>query len=227
MEDQETTGRGDDTGEGLDKNLYFGIDREELLREETKAKIGYMSVDIMNPPKGTKWGHFNDRPFDEPLIAHLVAEFPYKLLNSTDATSLRLAVRRKWVKNADEALETADGANMSIMPRLELTDEGEKAVASEGLWMLSGNHRREALGRFLEKMREWLAKLDATVAKYHGRQLKEGAANADDEREKTVKAAADKLRAEIGLQSRWAVKVYDRGELSFEGRLVWWGEHES
>ena len=210
----DAVGKNDDAGDSIDANMFMGVSNGVLEEREKLARLGFMRINVMSPPTGTQWGQFNDRVYRPDWIKSLVEQYSYQLKNCTDSTAMTGAVRRSWVKNLDEAVDSVhNGGHIDKIPLLELTAEGVKAAKAEGLWMFSGNHRRHALEIFLDGEREKLAVLDAKVAKLHEKQLAAGASYVVDVREQAYATEAKKLRAAIEKNSHWAVRIYDRGEL--------------
>lgn len=215
VEEREVVGKNDETGESIDAGTFMGCSTGWLDKREKQARLGFMRMNVISPPDGTKWGHFNDRIYRPDWIRSLVEQYPYKLLNCTDSTAMTATVRRSWVENLDEAVESVhNGGHIDQVPLLKLTAEGEKAAKAEGLWMFSGNHRREALEIYLKGEKDKLALLDAKLAKVLEKQKDGGITYKLDVKESALEEEAEALRAVIEKNSHWAVRIYDRGECS-------------
>ena len=209
----EAIGKNDDTGEAIDADQFMGVSIGYLEKKEKLARVGFMRMNVMEPLPGMEWGHFNDRTYRADWIKSLVGQYSYQLKNCTDSTAMTGTVRRSWVKNLDEAVDSVHNrGHIDRIPLLELTAEGAKAAKKEGLWMFSGNHRRHALEIFLDGEREKLAALEAKIAKLHQKQRDVGVSNTVDGKEKEVVDEARRLRAMIEKNSHWAVWIYNRGE---------------
>jgi hypothetical protein len=211
--EREFVGKNDETGESIDANKFMGVPTGWLNEKEKQARIGFMRMNVVSPPAGTKWGHFNNRIYRPDWIKNLVQQYPYKLLNCTDGTAMTATVRRSWVENLDEVVESVhNGGHIDRIPLLKLTAEGEKAAKAEGLWMFSGNHRREALEMYLGEEKAKLAVMDAKIAKSREKQLEKGASFEVNAKEMAIEEEAEELRAMIEKNSHWSVRIYDRGE---------------
>jgi len=46
--------------DGEDRNKFNSITLTELQKEKKAAEMGYMSMNLINPPNGAFWGKFND-----------------------------------------------------------------------------------------------------------------------------------------------------------------------
>jgi hypothetical protein len=177
--------------------------------------LGYLSIDVMNPPKGTVWGHFNDRQVDGGQVEKLLVKYKTNVDNCTSSTAMRVAVKSAWVTNLSAAMANVMGKTIDEVPMLEFTPEALAEFADDdvnhGLWMLSGNHRRIALRKHLEVVETDLATLQENHAAVEERIRVEGfKKEVEDER---IKLEEDILQREqtIAMSSRWAVEVYNRG----------------
>ena len=157
-----------------------------------KALLGYMAMEVVNPPRGVKWGAVNNRPLDAASVEKLVKRYESNLSNCHETTAMWGAVKKRWVKNIDKLKDDLTGLDIDKLPLLELTTEGEKEIRPDNLWMFSGNHRRAALVKFVDNRRKKL----------------------EERMEQTPMDTAfeKKETQDIDMNSRWAVKLYDRGE---------------
>lgn len=213
VEEREFVGKNDETGESIDANKFMGMPTGWLNEKEKQARIGFMHMNVVSPPAGTKWGHFNNRIYCPDWIKNLVQQYPYRLLNCTDGTAMTATVRRSWVENLDEAVSSVhNGGHIEQIPLLKLTAEGEKAAKAKGLWMFSGNHRREALEIYLGKEMVKLAVLEAKIAKYHKKQRDKGQSFEVNVKEEATEEEAEELCAMIDKNLHWSVWTYDCGE---------------
>jgi hypothetical protein len=183
------------TGEGINAGIIFRMPVKDCEKKAAGALLGYLAMNVLDPPKGTTWGNFNDRPVDEPTVRKLVTKYKTDLVNCDEKTAMWAGVKKSWVKNLGEAKKTEELAGMYIheLPLLVLTPEAEKAILKEKLWFFSGNHRRTALEKYVDGLKKEAER--TTVG--------------------TVPAEVDAshpMKEKIDMSSRWAVKLYDRGE---------------
>ena len=176
------------------------------------ARLGYFAMDILNPPEGTIWGKFNDRPIDLPQIDKLVEDFSGRLMNSSEVFAMFVAVKKEWVKNLPQISKEVAGLTMDKLPLIEFTPEALEEIAkTEGLWMLSGNHRRRALTIHVQKLRVQLEELQERKRKLHLKQREAGYDCILDAKEKRVDREIKLVMDAIVMDSRWLVRVFDRG----------------
>jgi hypothetical protein len=189
------------------------VELDWLRDEAEKAFIGIMKINVIKPLPGVVWGRFNDREYLPSWIEKLVEMFPTRLKNSTmNKTAMYGAVRPSWVENIKERLTSVEGKQIGQVPLLELSEEGKKAVPVQELWMLSGNHRREALTIHIKNKMEELRELEERAGKHHKKQAADGHLNEENAMEMMYDKEAAKLRQVIVDQSHWAVMLYNRGE---------------
>jgi cytochrome c1 len=207
----------DDSGELINDGIVFKMDTQWFDGEEVKIKVGYMAMNILKPMEGAQWGVFNNRLVKQKWVDDLAALYENNKWNCRTLSAMFIAVKRSWIKNADEAWsgEKLAGKHISEVPMLELTDEAKKIIAHSDeaeLYFLSGNHRRLALHKQMEKLIKAKEAAEKDAEKAHAKQ-REGGANLQlDAQEKSSREKAAKLEREIEMGSRWAVLVYDRGE---------------
>ncbi|KAH9019230.1 hypothetical protein EDB85DRAFT_1896816 [Lactarius pseudohatsudake] len=192
-------------GDGRDGAEFGGFQKSELREKKKAAELGYLSMDIVDPPKGAFWGKFNDRKVDEQWVNKLVTSFTENLENCTDVTAIEVAVKKTWVKNLDSVMPTVDMHQLSEVPDIEFTDEGKEAIARGNLWMLGGNHRRKALTKYRKMKSEELKTMKNQVGKMETEAL------ADEELD-TAKAEVKRLEETVAASSIWVIRLYDREE---------------
>ena len=178
----------------------------DCKKKAAEAFLGFFAMDVLNPPKGSVWGRFNDRTMDPPSIKTLTDKYKNRLDNCDLDTAMSAAVKASWVKNLGAVKTSEEVMALSIeeLPMLELTPEGEKAILKEKLWFFSGNHRRTALKIHVDTLTKALEEEGV------------GAAASQQERNALIDAA----KMKIEMSSRWAVRIYDRGEwcVSIDGK---------
>jgi hypothetical protein len=199
------------TGESLDAKICFGEARKHIEGWVEKAKIGYLALDVINPPLGTIWGRFNDRPLDQPQVEALVENYKSDLDNCSAATAMILAVKPEWLRNYQDRLPTVNGLTIDRVPLIELTPSGALAVEPDNLWVLSGNHRRRALQIHLEGMRTSLAETRAQAQGVRDKISESGISMELDASRTRLDEEVKQKEETISTTSRWAVELYNRG----------------
>jgi hypothetical protein len=194
---------------------FNGIDKTEIRANQSKACLGFLSINILSPPKGTIWGAFNDRKLNDDAVNKLVAGFKADLENCTDKTAIDVAMRKSWLKDGviDKAAKSVEGLKIEDVCKVELNAKGEIEMQDDSLWMLGGNHRRAALALYVKEKKADIEKAQREIAKAD----KKGS----DER---AMAAIKELEDKVEKASWWAIKVYDRGECTI---TRWKGEKEA
>jgi hypothetical protein len=122
------------TGEGINAGIIFRMPIKECKKKAAAASLGYLAMDVLNPPKGTIWGQFNDRKVDEESLKTLVEKYKQDFLNCDEDTAMWVGIKKSWVKNVGEAKKTEELVGMDIdeLPMLELTLEGGLGFKREG-----------------------------------------------------------------------------------------------
>lgn len=180
------------------------------------AEIGYFKINVIDPPIGAVWGTFNDRPPNANAVDKMVSAFEIHVDNCTDSCAMDVAVDPAWLVDPGSALKKVDGLTIFQVPELRFTQEGEKAVRSNNnLWMLSGNHRRLALKRHIDTLKQELTDAKAAMEeKGDDDESSDGIQIVEDGVAIPYKEAEEKvkyLEERIERSSFWAVRAYDRG----------------
>lgn len=198
--------------DGFDGDRYFGIDLADVRDVRKKAELGYMSMSLYPPPPGAFWGEFNNRRIREDWVAGLMEDYEKRIDNCSDLTAIDVVVKCEWIKNFADRKKTAEGSKIHLLPEMEFTEEGMKAINPRNLWILSGNHRRESLTRYLDKL---LAEVKAINLKIKEVRDSAGSKALSADKQKSVDDAEATVRKKeeiIEKSKKWAVRLYDRGE---------------
>ena len=204
--------------DGLDNGLYMGVDMDTVLKNKNNAFLGYLSMDVYRPVEGAIWGHFNFRNYVDDWVDKLSAMYEHTLRSCTNDTAMSAAVKIGWLANADELLSSVDGKKIQDVPIMKFTEEGAAAIKDNNLWMLSGNHRRQALTIFLDKVRDQQEELKERILK-----LKTEIRNSSEDepiKKEEVIVATQKVKTldeKIERSCMWVIKIYDIGMLLYKG----------
>ena len=154
-----------DTGDIMDAKKFFGLNMDLLKHIKAASLIGHLKMNIVRPPEGTIWGHFNDRAVNWSWVSGLVNDFPERLNNCDDKFVMEMAVKRFWVLNIADAEDNRilSGKNITELPKLQLTEEGLHNILTEDLWVMGGNHRRLALIEYNTQLNERIEILEADL----------------------------------------------------------------
>jgi hypothetical protein len=142
-----------DTGDILNAKIFFGEQKDTFKLIKESSFLGYLKMNIIDPPEGTTWGYFNDWAINQAWVTRLAEMFVNgKLHNCEEKYSMDIAVKRSWVNNLVDAENTQElsGKDIRYLPRLQLTTEGQQAILEEELWVMGGNHRRLALISYID-----------------------------------------------------------------------------
>jgi len=197
--------------------VFDGYETRELREKKKDAELGYLSMPLFEPLKGAHWGQFNDRPVDQKAVKTLLASFNGNLENCTDNTAIEVIVRKGWLEEGVTFHETVEGLSIDQVSKLRLSEEGINAVGDKNLWVLGGNHRREAVQSYVttkKKERKGIEKkLEAATSK---RKKRRGDTEIEDaetqEEEEKMRQMMTRLDGDIAKASEWVVRVYDQGE---------------
>jgi hypothetical protein len=207
---------GVNSGALIDADLYFGIQIDIVRRKKELASLGKYNLDIVTPPNGARWGQFNDRRVDTAWVLKLFHEFQGVLDNCIDATTIDVVVKRRWVGNLpktfDERLQRVESVAKEKVPLVEFTPEGIVEMPVEGLWMMGGNHRREALKLYVEDLEKKLDDAKDQASRFRKEGNDEGgdiiALSAEAERAQLI---AQEYEKKIARSRLWVVNLYDKG----------------
>ncbi|KAI9429716.1 hypothetical protein H4582DRAFT_2088588 [Lactarius indigo] len=189
-------------GEGRDGNEFSGFQKTELREKKKAAELGYLAMDITEPPKGAFWGKFNDQKVDEKWVNYLVMSFTENLDNCTDAAVIEIAVKKSWVKNMKVVLTTVDGRKLSDVLQIEFTNEGKQAITTNNLWMLGRNHQHKALIEYRKIKSEELKAVKNQIGKISGEEAEAGGDGPDLE---AMKNAMKVIEEKIAASSVWVI----------------------
>ncbi len=169
--------------------------------------MGYLAMDIINPPDGTIWGKFNNRALNDTWIKSMSENFATTIDNCIDSCSMEVAIDPSWLVDSDSILKSVEGLTIDKVPVMKFTPQGEMAIKNNNLWMLGGNHRRVALIKYIQSMKDRVALSKEAIATIKKDKADKDVEDSDPELEDSVKELEDK----IASSRMWTVKVYDRG----------------
>jgi hypothetical protein len=178
-------------------------------------------MDIVNLPKGAKWGHFNDRRVDRKWVRDLVVKFKGNFEHRDDVKVIPVVVRRSWLDLAEGAmgLPKADGVPLEDIPLVKFTAVGLQEIEREGLWMMGGNHRQLALNIWVGEMKKELKILTDRAGKIQADGNDTGNTLATSAATEKILMKARALEEKITKSCLWLVILHDRCTCSmFESR---------
>jgi len=190
-------------GKVVKETEFMGYPLISLEKRKAAARIGYMSINLIEPPAAAEWGRFNDRKISKQHVNVLCNDFDRAVENCNETDCIDVALRPQWLENLGEVKKGIDGLTIDEVPLMDFTVKGEVDMGSEKLIMLGGNHQREALKKHIDVLNGWIQNLE--------KKLK--AIPMDDfERRRTAKEEIAEKKKEVDRKSRWAVRLYDIGE---------------
>lgn len=209
--------------EGIDDNKYFGYDLTKLRKAKKDAWLEYMAMDIVDPPDGAVWGTFNNRLLDKNWVGTMCASFATNIDNCYDEYAIDVAVDPAWIVNIEDRWASVDGHDIHEVPLIEFNEIGALAIKDKNLWMLGGNHRRLALLKYIDILKDEIAaSMEAVAGVTKGmtdaqiKELGEGDVETIKQHEDRAKA----LQEVIDRSHLWAVRLYDRGECDDPPHIV-------
>lgn len=194
--------------------MFFGFDLKELRAAKGKALMGFVSMNVVNPPAGTVWGKFNNRKVDANWVSQMTERFASHLDSCAEENSMDVALDPDWLFSKDPLISVIDGNAMEEVPALKFTKQGEVEIKNNNLWMLSGNHRRLALCQHVAKMKAVVESAKETIKGFTEGKSDEDMAKLDDvSREKMTQAeqVVNTTEPKILKSSMWTVRVFNRG----------------
>ena len=207
---------------GQDDSEYFDFEVNVLRKKKQEAQLCFLSMNLISPPDGAFWGKFNDRVLVSKWVSDMVQVLKGGLDHTADENAINVAVKREWIVGMEEqnveaflkANAHSEGKDIEEVPEVKFTELGLKEIKNRNLWMLGGNHRREAmkviaagLVNEIEEERKVLAKLKRENQEGDVVGIKNAEISATEER-------LQKLEKKLSKTSKWAVRLFDRGERS-------------
>lgn len=182
---------------------FMDFSMKMLEKRMAQARVGYLSMNLYDPPPAATWGEYNDRKISDTWVNDLFTSFQKSLGHAKEKNCIDVAIRPEWLKNRDAVLKTIDGLDMEEVPEMVFTDEGKAAMSPNKLLMLGGNHRRMAIRKYVDWIQEQIV-LEEKVLK---EMLKEAHSAVE-----TQAAKIEDLKKDGDRACYWAVKIYDLGE---------------
>lgn len=198
--------------EGVPEGTKFhGFEKAFLREKKREAMIGLMSMNIIGPPDGAYWGQFNNRPIDEKAVSNLAKAFSSNMDHCTDGNAIDVAVKRHWIQNVDQSHRSVEGMSIEKVAEVEFTQEGLTEIKGNNLWMLGGNHRRQALTKYVGSLKADLKAKDKEVTTLD-MEIRKGDSNGALAMELAAhRVEASKLKKQVERSCKWVVRLYDRG----------------
>lgn len=211
------------------------------------TKLGYMSMDIIDHPRGAIWGQWNDRLVQTGWVSGLVTAFTKRFDNCLDENAMDIAVDPKWLvrvvkkpkaDNADASIadpddpdaaipidnelnancywDTVNGYDIDDVPEIRFTAEGLEAIKEDNLWVLGGNHRRLALHKYLQLLKENLDEQSKTLAEKRREDMNGGPTGGGQvgllmDEHSAMAAEIERKTEALFMKQKWTVRLYNRG----------------
>ncbi|KAI9430720.1 hypothetical protein H4582DRAFT_2063460 [Lactarius indigo] len=190
-----------------DGTMFGGFEKAELREAKKEAEMGYMTMNLASPPGGAYWGRFNDRVVNEEWVKSLMEAYNLCLDNCLDGTAVDVAVKKSWIANVSEMVGSVEGKSVKTVAQMEFTEAGKEEIGKDNLWILGGNHRRQALLRHLEGRQKVLDKMKTQLSR------KEAKGGEEDEEVESMRKEVRSVEEKIATDSMWAVRLYDREKI--------------
>jgi hypothetical protein len=175
-----------------------------LAREAT---IGYCRVEIVKLPAGVKFGKINTRLPVEGKVKELLEGMKGGYFNVMEKTAIAFGVRRGWIKN--EVLGEVDGRTVDEVPKLELTEAGDRAAKRWEMYPYEGGHRVQAAKGYVEWLGEGISVHDERIKELREKEKKTEAEAKELEK---IKGEVEQMRTMERVAPWWAIKLIDLGE---------------
>jgi hypothetical protein len=213
-----------DVDKVVDESKFCNFDMKELRGIQEEAFLGFVSMNVVDPPVGTYWGKFNNRVLNNSWVQKMLEKFIVNLDNTSNENSMDVALDPEWLENPkDQFVNSVTKLDIDAVPKLKFNQKGLQAIKKNNLWMLSGNHRRMALTAYVAQIDEDIATTKEAIKELTAGKTTEDIKNLDEESIAMLRDSTK--RVELLEQKRsksrfWTVKVYDRGESCYGLRML-------
>ena len=86
--------------EAVKRETHFGsMLVDELETMKANARIGYLSINLYDPPPEATWGVYNDRKINDSWVQHLYNDFQRRHDNCTEEDCLEVAIKPEWLED--------------------------------------------------------------------------------------------------------------------------------
>jgi hypothetical protein len=205
--------------EGFDEKRFFGFDIKYLRKTMEENVLGFMRLNIVNPPAGTYWGRFNNRTISHKWVDELYDSFAKSIDYCLEANTMDVALDPKWITiGKEKMMARLGGLDIEDLPLIAFTWEGAEAIKNNNLWVLSGNHRCLAILKYVKHLNEELQHAKERMEEITGKKTEVELANMGENAKQQLTAVrkhVEMIEEKIEQSSYWTVKVYDRGALSY------------
>lgn len=200
--------------EGFDNGQFFEFPLQELRKQKKKACIGYLSMNVVNPPDGAIWGKFNNRALNHAWIQSMSETFVKHRDCCSDDYSMDVTLDPDWLVDRNMLLPTVEGLMIEDVPVMDFSAEGKLKIKDDNLWMLGGNHRRLALKKYIDTMKAEVIQTNGAIERVTRGKNDAEIQGMNPERLSMVRdgqEAVKRLEEKIASSCMWVVRVYDRG----------------
>jgi hypothetical protein len=184
---------------------------QELNKRMSESVVGYLSMNLYDPPAGATWGLYNDRKISHVWVRRLAEDFRRKMENCSEKEGIDIAIQPEWLKNRADILTKIDGKEIKDVPVMEFTEEGQKAISKSNLILLGGNHRREAVLMHVKWLEKEAEKKEAVLSKKE-EDLGVDLVGPAVQEVKKLRESVEELKRRMDDAKYWAVRIYDKGE---------------
>jgi hypothetical protein len=88
---------------GVEKDADFmSIPYHELEYRKGIARVGFLSMNLYDPPPEATWGLYNDRKINDGWVNDLVEAFKVRCDNCSEEDAIEIAIKPEWLKNRDQ-----------------------------------------------------------------------------------------------------------------------------
>ena len=134
--------------------VFDGFEVTELQARKKEAKLGYLCMELCDPPAGAKWGEFNDQPVDKKAVKELVLAFHKHVNNCTEGMAIDVVVQAGWLEDEAKLHSSVKGLGIWEVNALTFSEKGKRGIKAETLLMLGGNHCCQAVKRYVKALKK-------------------------------------------------------------------------
>lgn len=200
---------------------FQSMETAELRRLKEQTMMGYLAINLVEPPEGAVWGVFNDRELDTPWVKKLANDYQVKgLENCLPDSAIDVVVKADWLAPGVTPLPTIGAKTIRMVPAMKFSEAGLEAIRDNNLWVLSGNHRRAALLKHMEMLKVKLEKTTKAKEQVEDELKEEPSVTSQRALDlKRLEHSAMQLEALIESSQMWVVRLYNRGELHQKSKV--------
>lgn len=78
---------------------FMGLPLQEVEQIKAAGRVGFVSMNLYEPPAGATWGVYNDRKIKDAWVKRLYTDFHRSYDNCTEEDCLEVGIKLEWLKD--------------------------------------------------------------------------------------------------------------------------------